>query len=776
VRREIVDWEFQAPSGEWLPAVVPGCIHTDLLRHGLIPEPFADCNERELQWIGEREWNYRTKLRLADEDLTCGVIRLCFDGLDTIGQIELDGRAIADSDGMFGPVAVPLDSEHRQPGEHILKIEFRSTWQVGKEREARLGGMEVWNGDPSRVYVRKAQYQYGWDWGPTFITCGIWRRVWLEATECIFEPTVNALLKGEEGLVDITWLPSYNCDSFSLEIEVLSPAGIPIGRAAASLPDRRARVFISNPVRWGETVGTSVSPVNPQLYRVVMRSDAFGEVERRIGFRTVELRQDCCFDFWVNGNKLFCGGANWIPADSFPTRVTPDRYRELLTAAKEAGMSMIRVWGGGIYEEDHFYDLCDELELLVWQDFMFACGMYPAGTDFLDSVRNEATAQLRRLIHHPCIALWCGNNEDYQIAGSRYREDERLSVDSQFPARVIYESVLPQAVRLADSNAIYVPGSPFGGPDANSPTIGDRHVWEVWHGKMAPYQDYPKHGGLFVSEFGMGSYPDMQTLEPWIEDRSIGSESMRWHHKALGGDERIAHYLSENFPEPNDSDTYAFYTQLVQAEAMRYAYEGFRRDGSGGALVWQLNDCWPTISWSIIDYDLRPKPAYYAIKRALRPIAMSALLEGEDLRIAVMNGTQERWHGNVTSGDIEKSVECAPMSAVEVSRMPMSMDYVDIRLTGEGASERRVVWREPLKHLTQPTTAPLVTLEDRALTIAVTEPTAFLWVQTDTPARWTDNLLHLLPGESKVIRADRSFGRYRLQWVGGATDWRPAYS
>ncbi|MBV6457516.1 MAG: hypothetical protein HONBIEJF_00628 [Fimbriimonadaceae bacterium] len=764
MRREIVDWEFQVPDGRWLPAEVPGCIHLDLLRHGFIPEPFAECNERELQWIGERAWRYRARFNLTSRELDH--VRLCFDGLDAVARVQVNGTLVAECAAMFVPLQPRTEF---RIGDNLIEIEFLSAVEFCRMLESLHGVMEVWNGDPHRVYIRKAQYHFGWDWGPTFITCGIWRPVWLEWTDCLFKPTVRTELQGESGFVEVAWLPECGSNAYVLEVEVVGPGGDTVGRTFVPLASGRASLTVTNPARWGLTLGTTQPPEQAALYRVVMRSEGFGEVECRLGFRSVELRQDGCFDFWVNGGKLFCGGANWIPADSFPTRVTPDRYRELLTAAKEAGMSMIRVWGGGIYEEDFFYDVCDELELLVWQDFMFACGMYPGDTEYLNKARNEATAQLQRLTHHPCIALWCGNNEDYQIAGNRYKEHERPSVESAFPARVIYESVLPQAVSLADPNAIYVPGSPFGGPDANSPTIGDRHVWEVWHGAKQPYQDYPKHGGLFVSEFGMGSYPDLQTLEPWIEDRSIGSEPMRWHHKALGGDDRITYYLSESLPVPEDPEVYAFYTQIVQAEAMRYAYEGFRRDGSGGALVWQLNDCWPTISWSIIDYDLRPKPAYYTIKRTLRPMALSALLENGRLRIAVMNGTAAPWNGVVTVDGVNRELGVGPTSVVEIEPLPMGDDVVEIRLCN---LDRRVVWPEPLKKLTPVECVPTVSLVgDKRLRIESEAPTPFVWIQTDTPARWNDNLLHLLPGEPIEIAADRKFERYRLWWLGGRTDW-----
>ena len=378
-------------------------------------------------------------------------------------------------------------------------------------------------------------------------------------------------------------------------------------------------------------------------------------MERRIGIRSVALLQEpiaeeagTSFVVSVNGRPTFCGGANWIPADVFLPRVDAARYRAWVQLAADAGMNMLRVWGGGTYEADAFYDACDELGVLVWQDFMFACGMYPANEAFLETITVEAEAAVRRLRSHPSIALWCGNNEDHLLA---YRE----ALEAPFPARVIYEHVLPEVCERLDPGRPYWPGSPYGGTDPNDPTQGDRHTWEVWHGELAPIRDYPLHEGRFVSEFGMLSAPHPATIASFAppSERTPMSPTVAWHLKADGGAERVAHYL-RSLPEPVDLEGWVHATQVVQADAMTTAITAWRRRWGvpghravGGALVWQLNDCWPALSWSLVDHLLRPKGAWYAVGRALAPLALGIAEPLDAPAVWAMNATDDPVEGTV---------------------------------------------------------------------------------------------------------------------------------
>ncbi len=427
-------------SENWRSASVPGCVHLDLLAHELIPEPFYGLQEQEVQWVGEQDWLYRCQFTLPEDFLSLDEhILLCFDGLDTFATVWLNEQQILISENMFLPHQVQVTGLLR-PGENELTINFASAWQQGKTREAEAGkSYPCWNGDSSRLYVRKAQYHYGWDWGPTLITAGIWRGVRLEAyaariveVHCpveVVEDLESALLP-----VQVLLDGEIHTSGLSLHLEVYSPDGKLVDRAIlpASLASLSHTFELQQPqLWWPRGYGEQA------LYRLVVslrngERELTGQ-ELRLGLRRLQLIQRPLLDepgktffFEINNTPIFCGGANWIPADSFGPRVTAEKYRRWLELAAEGNMTMLRVWGGGYYEEDVFYDLCDELGLLVWQDFMFACGLYPAPQWMQTSVRAEAIANVRRLRHHPSIVIWAGNNEDYLLARSVNVYDPRF--------------------------------------------------------------------------------------------------------------------------------------------------------------------------------------------------------------------------------------------------------------------------------------------------------------------------------------------------------------
>jgi beta-mannosidase len=458
-------------------------------------------------------------------------------------------------------------------------------------------------------------------------------------------------------------------------------------------------------------------------------------------------------------------------------RVDPDRYRSYLQLAADAHMLMIRVWGGGIYEADIFYDLCDELGLLVWQDFLFACGIYPAYEAFVESVRTEAESAIRCLRHHPCLALWCGNNEDYDIARSLNRPIAGPVADA-FPARVIYEQLLPELCAELDPGRAYWPGSPYGGaPDNNNDRLeGDQHVWSIWHQTMLPYQDYPQNGGRFVSEFGMVALPSATSLAIMAapSERYPGSRALDFHFKAEGGVRRLAVYLAENLRVPADIDRYRYATQAMQAEALGAAVRGWRRQfqgpgqyGCGGALVWQLNDCWPSISWSIIDDAARPKLAYYAMRRALAPIALELGNESETTSaIWAGNSTSEEIRGTVQvrrwsisgqiEGEQELAVTLAPHQTTPLGSVGLAVDATHVlqaRLLIDGAVRATAsLWPEPLRYLTlaDPDLA-VEHLPAGRLAIRTKAPAKSVWLEAEANIDWSDNGFDLFPGEPIIL-------------------------
>jgi beta-mannosidase len=508
--------------------------------------------------------------------------------------------------------------------------------------------------------------------------------------------------------------------------------------------------------------------------------------EQLLGVRRVRLLQEEIVDqvgrsfcFEVNNVPVFCGGANWIPADMILPRVTPERYRAYLQLAVDAHMHMIRVWGGGIYEPDAFYDLCDELGLLIWQDFLFACGIYPAHDSFVQSVRAEAEAVIRRLRHHPCLALWCGNNEDYDIAHSQHLPLTG-PITEAFPARIIYEQLLPELCAQLDPGRAYWPGSPYGraSDDNNNPDDGDRHVWNIWHQAMLPYQVYPQHGGRFVSEFGMVALPSAKSLATMAGASELypGSRTLDYHFKAEQGVRRLAVYLSENVRVPADLDRYRYATQVMQAEALAAAVRGWRRQfqGSGhfgcaGALVWQLNDCWPCISWSIIDDAVFPKLAYYAMRRALAPIALALALDPEAAcTLWAGNSTSRQIQGKVqvrrwslvgqVEGEEEVSATLAPHQSTPIGGVDLAVDashILEARLFVDGVvSASATLWPEPLRYLTlvDPELA-VERLPEGELAIRSKTPAKCVSVESQENVVWSDNGFDLFPGEPVIIRA-----------------------
>ncbi|MDQ4075514.1 MAG: glycoside hydrolase family 2 protein [Chloroflexota bacterium] len=779
-------------SGDgWIPASVPGTVHQDLMAAGRIPDPFIGLNELDVQWVGERDWLYRCHFDLSPDYTDARTITLCFDGLDTFATVWLNGQKILVSDNMFVPQRVPV-GRLLQEGHNELRILFESAWWRGKEREVQHGVSHVWNGDASRVYVRKAQYHYGWDWGPTLLTAGPWRAVRLEAYDariaelhCPVE--VSAELDRSTLPVTVDVEGQATAAGLALRLALYDPAGERVGGVALPVEGQRlTHTFeVESPQLWWPN-----SFGKQPLYRLVatlLREEE--ELDRRalrLGMRHLRLRQEpleeepgTSFFFEVNNVPIFGGGANWIPADSFIPRIPTERYRALLQMAADANMAMVRVWGGGIYEEEVFYDLCDELGLLVWQDFMFACGLYPAYDEFQASVLAEAEAAVRRLRHHPSLALWCGNNEDYMLAHSLGRYDPADDTDlvaSPFPARALYERLLPEVCALLDPVTPYWPGSAYGGENPNDGTVGDRHTWDVWHGQMAPYQKYPEYAGRFVSEFGMQALPDLATIESFAEpsERYPQSRTMDFHNKAEGGPRRLAVYLNDTLRMPIDLEGVVYATQLVQAEALAAAIRGWRRRFAGpnhysvaGALIWQLNDCWPATSWAVVDYALRPKAAYYVVARELAPLAVALADVKEGAAVWAVNGTPDSveaelrlssWTLDGDSGPTEhRKLLLPPNRATELGTFNVDENaslVLGARLLVDGnVVSRAALWPQPFKYLTLPDPGLQIERDGETLRLRVARPAKGVWLSAGDGVSWSDNMLDLLPDDNQIVVA-----------------------
>lgn len=616
-------WAFQFRN-RWYPARVPGCIHTDLHTNGLIPDPFYGTNEIDLQWIEHEDWSYRCVFQVEVASLAQAFVELVADGLDTLATIRLNGDVIATTENMFCAYRFDVRSLLRA-GQNELQIDFANTLDYLQRHEARQPFLE--RNDPvgGRSRIRKAQYQYSWDWGPRFVTCGVWRPIRLEAwSRCRLVDVSVSQQHRADGVIDLSINAELaGCsDGCTVGAELLLN-----GALVATFEDRRASV--SKPELWWPN-----GQGQQTLYqlRVVLR-DRQGEMldhrEKTIGLRTIELVRDGdtlgeTFYFRVNGRAIFAKGANWIPDHAFITECDRQRYDERLGAAAQAHMNMVRVWGGGVYEADAFYEVCDELGLLVWQDFMFACSLYPGVDDYLALVEAEACDQIRRLRHHASLALWCGNNENEMIG--HYADEMRASPRVAADNERIFHRLLPRLVQELDGATAYWPTSPWTPAgfmaDANDGRAGDVHYWKVWH-ERAPVKSYESLDLRFCSEFGMQSYASAELAASFCPPESLNvfSPVMENHQKNGGGNATMLHYMNQRFRHTNNYRSLAYVSQLNQAWCMKVGIEHFRyrMPHTMGALYWQLNDCWPVASWSSIEYGGRWKALHFEARRFFAP-------------------------------------------------------------------------------------------------------------------------------------------------------------
>ncbi|NNE68032.1 MAG: glycoside hydrolase family 2 protein, partial [Pyrinomonadaceae bacterium] len=634
---------------------VPGSVHTDLLAHGLIPDPFYRNNEKKLQWIGKTNWEYETSFEIAGQTYSRERLELVFEGLDTYANVFLNGKEILKADNMFRRWRVNI-KEHAKIGENRLRIVFRSPINEILPRMAKLDyQLPASNdqGEKTSPYTRKAPYQFGWDWGPRFVTSGVWRPVHLESWDSARVESLDIRQK------KLTKMKA----ELSAGVEVVSSKS---SSAEVVLRNRtEGTVAATKSVNLGQGLNEiflDFEIIKPRIWYPVQLGDqplydfdvevqidgkTIDRASERTGLRTVELRQKpdkwgSSFEFVINGIPVFGKGGNWIPADSFPTRVTKEKYRHLMESMRDANMNMVRVWGGGIYEEDYFYELADEMGILVWQDFMFACSMYPGDDKFLENVRREAIDNIKRLRNHPSIILWCGNNE-VETAWNHWGWKQRLPSLIWDDYLKLFARLLPEVVEEYDPETPYWSSSPSSNfqEDSDSQKVGDVHYWGVWHASE-PFEEYQKQFPRFMSEYGFQSFPEIRTVEAYTlpEDRkSIETEVMLAHQKHPRGNQLIREYMLRDFEEPKDFESFLYVSQVLQAEGMRIGTEHLRRimPRNMGALYWQVNDCWPVASWSGTDYFGRWKAMHYYARRFFEPLMVSMVEEDEKVHFYVVS-------------------------------------------------------------------------------------------------------------------------------------------
>jgi beta-mannosidase len=770
----------------WIDVDAPGDTYLALVGAGRLAHPYRGRGEAGAHWVRDREWWWHTRFA-APAAASGETVELVFEGLDTFADVYLDGEKIGAADNMFR--SWRFDVTGRVGGDHHLAVCFHPTaaklagkplptWKVVSDRISKS----------RRTLVRKAQFGWGWDWGPDLPTVGVWRPARLERRKGAAIAGVNfTTLSIGETAADIRVDIELVGDA-EVKIDILDPDGVVVAHASRHGAGAIA-LTIQRPLLWW-SADLGAQP----LYTLVASLPNGARLERKVGIRTIAIDQSpdpdepgaTFFRFILNGVAIFARGACWAPASSFVAAIDDSVYRDLLSRAVDANMNMVRIWGGGIYEPDVFYEECDRLGLLVWQDFMFACAPYPDDDAFTENVRREVIDQVRRLRGHPCLVLWCGNNENQAI---QHLNNARTGHNEPLAGQAIYDELIPGVLRGLDPDTPYWPSSPWGGPSPNSMRGGDVHNWTVWHGiplvfdadpvgnyETAPegvaFTRYAEDLCRFVSEFGIQAAPDMATLERWMarQDLELNSQGFLDRIKDVA-DKAAAMMLPVTGRAENLAD-YVDFTMLTQAEGMKFGIEHFRRrkPHCSGALIWQYNDCWPCVSWSLIDYDGVAKSSYYATKRGFAPMLASfRRVEGDQVELWLSNDTLaplhdtlaitlERLHGGVAWRE-EIAIAVAANSSIAVWKgsAPQSSAHIlhvrsrerrfpGNRLTLAPITDLQLV-SDPGVSATQHATAGGLLLEIVAKFYAL----AIRLRVGDPAARFSDNYFDLAAGERKSV-------------------------
>lgn len=629
-------------------ATVPGTIHTDLLKNKIIDDPFYIDNEKKLDWIDQCDWIYQSEFNFSKE-LTKHY-SLVFEGLDTIADIYLNGKQIRSINNMFLEYRIDV-SKNLISGKNVLKIIFNSSLKYGEKQEKKYGKLPV-ERTTSRAYVRKAQYSFGWDWGPAFPTCGIWRNVYIEEIPKIkindFTFHTKRISK-RKAIVGIKiYFDKIPTSRYSINVE-LKDTKLTISKhiSPTNKKDVYTEIEIQNPELWWPNGEGDQNFYLLNIKILDTANNVIDEINKKVGIRTIELllkeRDKNVFKFRINNRIVFAKGANWIPADSFLPRVSDSKYFNLLKSAKDASMNIIRVWGGGIYESNKFYEFCDELGLMIWQDFMFACASYPEHKEFILNVKSEVRQNVFRLQYHPSIIIWCGNNENEWIwYRQRYTSYKKMS------GYKIYHSVIPSILKNIDPFRPYWPSSPFGyEKDPNSIESGNRHQWDIWS-RWIDYDEVKYDASLFVTEFGFQAPANKITLEKClpIHSRKIHDPIFEFHNKQIEGTERVFRFLAQHFPVSTKFDEFIYLAQLNQAFALATCLQHWRTNAKTfGSIIWQLNDCWPVTSWSIIDSESIPKLSYYFVKNIFSQQIIYFDKKTDKITIKIQNQSQFKFKG-----------------------------------------------------------------------------------------------------------------------------------
>lgn len=783
-------WQFKnSKEQKWLSASIPGTVHLDLMNHQLIPDPYKDENEKKVQWVENEDWDYQTVFKISAKELESQNVELVFKGLDTFSEIYLNGKLLKKTDNMFRTWKIPVKSDLKV-GDNILEIKFKSSVNIGKDLAKKVPFTMP---ESPRSFVRKAQYQFGWDWGPRLVTAGIWKDVKLNFWNHVkienikIEQKNVTQQKAELNIHTEIFAEQNGKYNFLINNETHN-ISLKQGLNKISIPYQILNPKLWQPNGWGES--------NLYDLKISLKKDLkiIDEKKEKIGLRTIELVQEKdekgkSFYFKVNGSPMYAKGTNWIPSDSFTPRITKEKYLKLIKDCKDANMNMIRVWGGGIYEDDEFYKACDENGILVWQDFMFAGSFYPSDEDFLNNVKEEVKDQVNRLQNHPSIALWCGNNEiDEAIVNWGYQKKFKYSKDDSLQVwkdyKKVYHEVIPNALKenLTSGKNIYWPTSPsIGWGHKESLTEGDSHYWGVWWGEF-PFEIYNEKVPRFASEYGFQGMPSLEITKAMFSgkpDLILENPTIKAHEKNARGFEIIQKYMERDYVVPKDFVKYNYVSQLLQARGMKIAIEAHRRAKSYnmGTLYWQLNDCWPVISWSSIDYLGNWKALHYQVKRSFENQVILTEEMGDFLNFYTVNDDLKKFE------DIKVEIQVVDFNGKILNDLTTvqngktldgiaKIDHIEIKNLIKYSNKNEVFLKLILKDINKKIVAENTHFFAKPKDLKLTKPnlkikkisTTEIEVSTDVLAKdvylignthFSDNFFDLLPKTSKRIKLSK---------------------
>ncbi|MBN1633848.1 MAG: glycoside hydrolase family 2 protein [Ignavibacteria bacterium] len=785
------NWKFKSTSKEtWINASVPGTVHTDLMYYGMISDVYFGANEKDVQWIENETWEYKSEFFVPDELLNKKNIKLVFEGLDTYSEIYFNGELILKTDNAFRRYECDVKNNIKQQNE--LSVKFFPVSETEKRKREKYN-FELPGG--SRVFTRKPAYHYGWDWGGRFVTCGIWKDVYLKASDFaeINDMHYNYSLD-EKGNAAVKIFYSLDCfeeGEYEIQMKNANTNDIKSEKInlKSGLNENYFEYNFTPDLWWTNGLG------QPNLYRfefkIIKEGNVIDEKVNRIGFRKIELIKEKdkygeSFYFKLNGIPVFMKGANVVPLDNFIPRVDDNRYGALIKQCVESNMNMLRVWGGGIYENDVFYDLCDENGILVWQDFMFACGMYPYDTEFLNNVKEEIKQQIIRLRNHSCVALWCGNNEideGWKNWGwqKEFKFSEKDSAEIWNGYVELFENIIPELIsenylrNEGDVNKYYVPTSPkHGWGREESMKEGDSHYWGVWWGEE-PFEMYAEKTGRFMSEYGFQAMPQINSFLKFLDSRDLFlySDALKNHQKADGGFDKINQYLKEYFFVPLTFEDYNYMSQLAQMYGISKAIESHRinKPRCMGTLYWQLNDCWPVISWSGFDYYGNKKALQYAVKELYRDVMLGFINENNNLKVYVVSDRMKMLNGKLIIDVFSLSGKSLKNISTDVSVPPneskmvyeLKNEFKELRdvvvkavFTGsEGQTYKKDYYYVPPKRLILPQAEYTHSLTDNSITIKAKTFIKHMELRfKDIDVIFSDNYFDLMPGEEKTVFYD----------------------